>query len=128
VSALRDTSGGFFFFNVPGEPAIKWETSNDCWLKLRTTVRPDRANDAMHEWGWKSGHPMMQAKNSTRLLLWIYRLLLSIYSALVIVSVNAQQRGFSWPIKARRFYVLHYYPHAAGRLDDNYGVSVTAFC
>jgi hypothetical protein len=52
---------------------------------------------------------------------------LLIYSALVIVSVNAQQRGFSWPIKARRFYVLHYYPHAAGRLDDNYGVSVTAF-
>jgi len=50
---------------------------------------------------------------------WPFELLLSVYSALLLISAD-ESRGSSWSQKLLTFYVSHRYPHRSRVFDDNY--------
>jgi len=56
----------------------------------------------------------------------LHSALISVYSALLVVSVN-WLRGGSWPVRLRLAYISRHYPHAQRVMDDSHGVLVAAW-
>jgi hypothetical protein len=71
---------------------------------------------------------MIKIKDSTVLLSWTSHVLLSIYSALLIVSLDAEKAGFSWAIKLRLFYITRYQPHFCYSFLAGLGAGGTRSC
>lgn len=64
------------------------------------------------------------AKSKLHLL---FQFVLSVYLALLVVSVHESVLALSWSIRLRNFYVFHYRPQLGRLMDDNYRVQVATF-
>lgn len=58
---------------------------------------------------------------------WTYDLMLSIYLALVAMSMNIRSARLSWPTRLNLAYMSHRYPNSPRGLDDPYREAIAAF-
>jgi hypothetical protein len=57
----------------------------------------------------------------------LFQSVLSLYIALLVVSVHESAHALSWSVRLRNFYVSRYLPQLGRLMDDNYRVQVATF-